>query len=169
MWFNFRAILVTLLLVSCQKGSSTLEQDFFELSLKARICTKDEFQLFYLDQKTDTFSDDRSLRVPVLPSESFQEILFQAPIKNYPPRFRIDLGEHGQTCPLLLDTIEIKFRNKNIIIPRRAIKRYFDLNIYTELADSLLMRFPVDGRYDPILYSSPILEKEMYLTFQLDR
>ena len=168
MWNKLNLIVAALVLAGCQTGSSTKEQDYFQLLLKLKTCAQDEFQLFYLDQKTDTFSDNQRLRIPVSLSDSFQEILFQVPIDYYPPRFRIDLGEHRQTCFLEVDTIEIKFRHKKIIIPPRAIQRYFDSNIYLELEDSIIRRFPVKGRYDPILYSSPLLEKEMYLRFQLE-
>ena len=76
-----------------------------------------------------------------------------------------DFGENKIETPVKINSIELKYNSDSIVIDALVLEHFFHPNIYLEKGDSGYLRKTLNGRYDPFLVSTPLLEKKIELEF----
>lgn len=146
-----------------QKVESTY---IFEVSMEAIVKEDDKFQLFYVDSyPDDSFTPENRVVSIIKGSQDAQKIKFMLPENILPYKFRIDLGEYKNESPIEINEINLKYNTNSIIIDKAILNRFFQPNIYLERVDNNYFRKFIDGRYDPFLVSTPLLNKKIELEF----
>lgn len=123
----------------------------------------DTFQVFYIEGENKGYTEDRRIVTHVKQSIEFQEITFQ--LNSIPLTFRIDLGENGYNSIVEVDKVILDNGNKKIELNSNVLHRFFEANIYTSKVGNAYHRSAVDGRYDPFIAATALLEKKLELEF----
>lgn len=125
----------------------------------------DKFQLFYIPYEAeDGYKNENRVYFTTNPTDTI--ISFALPIQEIPSRFRVDLGERGYESCIRINRFVFKQGNFNLEIGPETYHRYFLPNIYVRQKGSEFCRFSVNGRYDPFIESSELLNKQLYLEFR---
>lgn len=171
-------IFLILIAVGCKnknQGTSDIEiqetikeeakrDNLFKVTMDVIVMEDDKFQLFYIDDSPEEpFSLEKRLVFNLKGNDSPQKIQFILPENVFPYKFRIDLGENKNETTINIKEIKIKYNNKIILIEKLVLERFFQPNIYLEKVDNGYLRKFVDGRYDPFLVSSALLNKKIEL------
>ncbi|PIV92783.1 MAG: hypothetical protein COW44_12960 [Flavobacteriaceae bacterium CG17_big_fil_post_rev_8_21_14_2_50_33_15] len=141
-----------------------IKDNLFKVNMNIKVDENDKFQLFYIDDSLEgSFSPEKRLAIDVNASDSPQDIQFTLPEKVFPYKFRLDLGENNIETTVEINEIKLQFNNEEILIDKLVLERFFQPNIYLEKTDKGYLRKIVDGRCDPFLISTPLLNKKMEL------
>lgn len=157
------AIFSILLLFSCNTRNKNISKDIFKITLVAKVMEDDKFQVFFIDEINKGYTDDKRIVVNVKQSLDFQEITFQ--LNSIPLTFRIDLGEKGYNSLVAIDKVILKNGSKRIELDNNVLHRFFEANIYISKIGSEYHRSTVEGRYDPFISATALLEKKLELEF----
>jgi hypothetical protein len=158
------SIFSILLLFSCNTRYKKVNKDIFKITLVAKVVEDDKFQVFYIDKINKGYTDDKRIVANVKQSIDFQEITFQ--LNTIPLTFRIDLGENGHISLVEIDKVILNNGNKKIELDSNVLHRFFEANIYTSKVGSVYHRSTVEGRYDPFISATALLEKKLELEFK---
>ena len=157
------AIFSILLLFSCNTRNRNISKDIFKITLVAKVMEDDIFQVFFIDEINKGYTDDKRIVVNVKQSLDFQEITFQ--LNSIPLTFRIDLGEKGYDSLVAIDKVILENGSKRIELDNNVLHRFFEANIYISKIGSEYHRSTVEGRYDPFINATALLEKKLELEF----
>ncbi len=130
-------------------------KDIFKVTVTALVKKEDSFQLFYTKNNTSNFTEPNSVIKKFKGKESFQKIEFELPKGTVAEKLRLDIGTNRKQNTVKIKSILISYKNKEIFIPGRLIKKYFKPNHYISLnSNSLLYNLKeveVNGKrkYDP--------------------
>ncbi|GGW38916.1 hypothetical protein [Arenibacter certesii] len=164
---NLKNIIVSvfslLLLFSCNTRKKNASKDVFNITLVAKVLENDKFQVFYIDELNKGYTEDKRIVANVKKSPNFQEITFE--LNTIPLTFRIDLGENGHNSIVEVDKIILDSGNRKIELNSDVMHRFFDTNIYTSKVGNGYHRSAVEGRYDPFISATALLEKKLELEF----
>lgn len=158
------AIFSILLLFSCNTRNKNISKDIFKITLVAKVMEDDIFQVFFIDEINKGYTDDKRIVVNVKQSLDFQEITFQ--LNSIPLTFRIDLGEKGYDSLVAIDKVILENGSKRIELDNNVLHRFFEANIYISKIGSEYHRSTVEGRYDPFISATALLEKKLDLEFK---
>lgn len=154
-------IIMVLLCVSCKKQ----EENVFRAFINIKVLEDDNFQIFYIDNLELGYSEKKRKTIQVKGTEEFQTIVFELPHGVFPKMFRIDLGENKKESPIEIESVTLKHNDKTIEINDLIFDRFFKPNIYLDKTDKTFLRHSINGRYDPFLLSTPLLNKKIELEF----
>jgi hypothetical protein len=153
-------ILCLFLTMNCQKNERN-PPFIIDLSFK---CDADEtIKLYYLTDNINTYSEEFSQVINIKGKSHLQNISFK--LDNIPSRFRIDLGENGNTNEIFIQKISLHKNNDTIIIQHNEMHRFFKPNIYIDMKKGQIIRKKIESRYDPFIQSQPLLHQIIKLTF----
>lgn len=148
------------------KSEEVIHDDLFKVLLDVTIFEDDRFQLFYVDDMPEgTFSAEKRLAYNIKGKDTSQKIKFTLPKEVFPYKLRIDFGENKIETPVKINSIELKYNSDSIVIDALVLEHFFHPNIYLEKGDSGYLRKTLNGRYDPFLVSTPLLDKKIELEF----
>lgn len=153
-----------LILFSCRNTNQNNNKEIFKITLIAKVLEDDKFQVFYINMKNQGYTEDKRIVANVQRSLGYQEITFQ--LNTIPLTFRIDLGENGHNSIVEVDKVVLDNGNKKIELNNNVLHRFFEANIYTRKVDKGYHRNAVEGRYDPFINSTALLEKKLELEFK---
>lgn len=143
--------------------------NLFKVIVDITILEDDRLQLFYVDDTPDgAFSAEKRLEYNVKGNNSSQKIQFTLPEMVFPFTFRLDLGENKFETLVKINSIELNYNSESIFIDNLVLEYFFQPNIYLEKINSGFMRKIINGRYDPFIASSPLLNKKIELEFKLN-
>ncbi|MCM4167881.1 hypothetical protein KCTC52924_01302 [Arenibacter antarcticus] len=157
----FFTIMMVLILFSCNSRNKNVGKDYFKITLIAKVLEDDKFQVFYTDEKNKGYTENKRISTSVNKSQDFQEIPFL--LNTIPLKFRIDLGENGHKSFVEIEKVILDNGNAKIELNSKVLHRFFKGNIYTEKVDNGYYRSDVEGRYDPFITSTALLEKKIEL------
>jgi len=173
---NIFCLILILIAFSCKKNENSKnsnqdlietknkEDDQFKVIIEAVVKEDDKFQLFYVDNSPDgIFSPEKRVVFNLKGGDTPQKIQFTLPEKVLPYKFRIDLGENNIETIVEIYDIKLQYNNRKILIDSLVLERFFQPNIYLEKLNNGYKRKVVDGRCDPFLVSTPLLNKKMEL------
>jgi hypothetical protein len=148
------------------KSEEVINDNLFKVILDVTISENDRLQLFYVDDMPDgVFSAEKRLAYNVKGKDTPQEIKLTLPRKVFPYKLRLDFGENKIETPVKINSIELKYNSDSIVIDALVLEQFFKPNIYLEKVDSLYLRKTLNGRYDPFLVSTPLLNKKIEIDF----
>ena len=167
-------VLLTLVLVSCkEKKSANREEqsvkkntadlyysDDFYIMLKAKVVKEDEFQIFYKQNISESYMEDRSATIKISPNSEFQNVEFILPNDVYPYNLRLDLGMNSDQVSIQIKHITLGYKDQNFKIEAKDITRYFTLNEGVQiLPDSTTFFLKTHKRENNIVYDPHLTGK----------
>ena len=148
------------------KSEEVIHDDLFKVLLDVTIFEDDRFQLFYVDDVSEgVFSAEKRLACNVKGKDTSQKIKFTLPKNVFPHKLRLDFGENKIETPVKINSIELKYNSDSIVVDALVLEQFFQPNIYLEKRKSEYLRITLNGRYDPFLVSTPLLDKKIELEF----
>lgn len=156
-------LFLLLLLISCKQ----VESEAIEFNMRVKSMNDDIFQLFYVNDPRLSFTDSLLIRKRIIGKEMFQNITFEIPSKKQILKLRFDIGERGLKSDVIIESMNIVFGEKSILINQTNFHRLFSPNIFIETDNfRLFKRKSINGKYDPFFQSKALLEKKMQLEFR---
>jgi len=135
--------------------------DHFQVDIEVLVSEADNFQLFYSDDYLLSFSPDKMITTRVDDKPEFQTIRFDLDVGVFPERFRFDLGSNQNQRRIQINSIAIRYENKEVVVPKDLFNQYFIPNefINGHNGDYELFVIEKEGKktYDPFLLCSPEL------------
>ena len=165
-----------LTLISCKNESDKKEGDqnqaelkeTFDVNFNLTISKDDTFQLYYTEDGTLNFGDDRSVKSVVKGGETAQDVLFKLPADVLPTNIRLDFGENPEQGNVVVKSMKLKYLNNSYektFSPSDPLSHYFysidtqvKLNDATSTAEIV---HPKGQTYDPLMWSNQFLSEEM--------
>ncbi|HLF51749.1 hypothetical protein [Flavobacterium sp.] len=115
----------------------------------------DNFQLFYTEDGTLNFNDEKSVRVAVKGSDKNQSITFDLPEDSAFTFLRLDLGENNKQAEMKMNNFLVKYFDKKFEAKGNLFFQYFAPNAQLEMNIEKSTVTPITGKekvYDPIMY-----------------
>lgn len=172
----FLSLLVLFVIASCKnstekKGSDENNAELketFDVSFNLTIPKDDTFQLYYTQDGTLNFSDDKSVKSVVKGNATAQDVLFKLPADVLPTQIRLDFGDNPEQGNIVVKNMKIKYLSKNFDVnfdAKNLLTHYFyllDTQVkYDEATSSIIMLKPEGQRYDPQMWSNQFLSDQM--------
>lgn len=132
----------------------------YRVAIEATVLEDDVFQLFYLKEDADAYSEAFSLKQTVSGSADAQVLYFDLPSEVNIKKLRVDIGQNEYQGEIKLNSISIIRNNKKATFEKGEIYKIFSPNNFISIdRDSVRLSLtPVNGRYDPFLLSADITE-----------
>lgn len=155
--------LLILFFFSC--STERFEDTFVKIRLKS--LNDERIQLFYTSSEKESFNNELRILKKISASNEFQNINFKIPKTTKPIKLRLDLGESQLETPIFIHNIEIENGKTSIEVDNETLHRFFKPNIYLKTYDfEKFERKKINGKYDPFLISTPLLDKKIHLEFR---
>lgn len=121
------------------------------VEVQCKVTLDDEFQLFYQQKGDPYFSEEKSVRVPVIGKNEFQTLNFEIPIQKEIQSIRLDIGQNIAQKPVEITRIDLTALSKRYTIePSHS----FVTNECVQTKSNIYSPIEVNGKYDPILVST---------------
>lgn len=169
----FISLFVLLALVSCKKETEKKEADeklaelkeTFDVSFNLVVEKDDTFQLYYTEDGTLNFSDDKSIKSAVKGSFDAQDVLFKLPADVLPTNIRLDFGENPEQGSVVVNSLKLKYLNNEFNVSKDLVTQYFYLLKeqvkYDAGKSSIIILSKPEQFYDPLMWSNELLSQEM--------
>ena len=145
--------------------SNQLNADFV-VELEGVFPKNDRFQLFYSNDTS--FLEDKSIKTSVYGQSVLQKIAFGLPNGSTPQNLRLDLGSNPDNTVVSIKNIKITYKGKEVILSDEKIRDFFpdtESAVYDDVKLEYTLKPNVEGIFDPILFSSDLLKKELNKTY----
>ena len=107
----------------------------FRVSIKGKFSKEDSFQLYYIEDESETYSEKKSIWAKVDPSDASQEVTFVIPNEIYPNNIRLDLGINKEQVSIDIEEIKLSYKKNQLVILGSEVKDYFALNRHMKQED----------------------------------
>ena len=170
------SILMMFALASCKNETTKTETTKAETELKETfdvnfnlIVTKDDtFKLYYTEDGTLNFGDDRAVLCVVKGSVSPQDLLFKLPADVLPTQVRLDFGDNVEQGDVIVNSMKFKYL-KNVYEKTfgagEDITHYFyplEAQVKIDNATKTVKLLKPQGQiHDPLMWSNQLLSEEM--------
>ena len=173
------SLVFLLSLVSCKKESdkategdknNTELKETFDVSFNLVIPKDDTFQLYFTEDGTLNFGDDRSIKSVVKGNGMAQDVLFKLPADVLPTNIRLDFGDSAEQGSVIVNSMKIKYLDgkleKTFVgANKEEMTHYFyllDTQIkYDPSTSTVSMLNPAGQLHDPLMWSNQLLSEEM--------
>lgn len=166
-------LLITVSLISCKKSENKPEVEVakfpetFIFTLNAVVKADDDFQVFFKEDNNSQSPYDEKNSVwsgGIKGSEKAQDIVIKLPQGVYPTQIRFDFGQKKQS-EILINSLKVSLEDKSFTLKGSDFFNFFipDEN-FVKVDKSTSKIIPIelkDGKYDPMFYSSDLLENEI--------
>ncbi|MGV3697709.1 hypothetical protein [Flavobacterium sp.] len=112
-----------------EPAAAVVSNDFFRVTLDVVAKKDDSFHVFYTDDGTMNFSEDRSIWNEFKGSEESQKLVFDLPKGKKPTHLRIDYGLNKDQGEVKINSLEISYKEKSKVIPGSDYFKYFRPNL----------------------------------------
>lgn len=133
-------------------------KNYFEFIIDIKVEKNDNLQLFYTNENSKGFSEKESVIKIIIGKKESQNIKFELPLEVYPTGFRIDLGQNINQEQIQINSISIRFKDKETYIPKNLIQKYFKPNEFIDLdSDNYKLQTVKNAKsviYDPYFVST---------------
>ena len=166
-------LFMMLALVSCKKETENKEGDKKQVELKETfdvnfnlvIGKDDTFQLYYTEDGTLNFSDDKSVKSVVKGNVNAQDVLFKLPADVLPTNIRLDFGDNSEQASVVVNSMKLKYLKNEFNANKDLVTQYFYLLTnqvkYDSATSSIVMLNKPGQVYDPLMWSNQLLSDEM--------
>jgi hypothetical protein len=140
-------------------------KETFDVNFNLLIEKDDTFQLYYTEDGTLNFSDDKSIKSVVKGNTNAQDVLFKLPADVLPSNIRLDFGSNPEQGSVVVNSMKLKYLNNEFIATKDLVTQYFYLlneQVKYDPAKSSIIMFSKAGNvYDPLMWSNQLLSEEM--------
>ena len=167
------SLFVLLVLGSCKNETKKKEGDeklaelkeTFDVNFNLIVEKDDTFQLYYTEDGTLNFSDDKSIKSVVEGSANAQDVLFKLPEGVLPTNIRLDFGDNPKQASVLVNSLKLKYLNNEFNVTKDLVPQYFYLfneQVKYDVAKSSIIILSKPGQfYDPLMWCNESLSQEM--------
>lgn len=170
------AILFLFTLSSCKKEADKVEvnknqeelKETFDVTFNLVIPKDDTFKLYYCEDETLNFGDDRSVMCVVKGSTAPQDLIFKLPANVLPVNVRLDFGDNAEQGDIIVNNMRFKYLKntyEKVFGPTEEITHYFyplDSQIKIDNATKTVKMLKPQGQiHDPLMWSNQLLSEEM--------
>jgi len=142
-----------------------VKKDNIIVTLTAVVKKDDSFQIYFKNEDSEAFTEEKSFFVEFKGSETEQKIVFSLPEDEYPNYIRLDFGVNKEQDPIEIKNLTFKFYEKSFEVKGEDFSNYFYSNGSIEIADKtkgvLKLIVGKDGNYDPMSASADGLRKQL--------
>ncbi len=169
-------ILMLVSITSCKDETSKTENDKNETELKETfdvnfnlvIPKDDTFKLYYTEDGSLNFGDDRSVACVVKGTDKPQDVLFKLPADVLPTQIRLDFGDNADQGDIVLNSMKYSYLEKSyskVFGKTEQISHYFypqeaQIKIDDDSKTIKLLK-PKGQIHDPLMWSNQLLSEEM--------
>ncbi|GAA4818727.1 OstA-like protein [Litoribaculum gwangyangense] len=118
-----------------RKAISKEPKNYFQVIISLLVEKNDDFQLFYVDENANQFTEKESITKKVIGNKEFQKIDYELPSGMFVNNLRLDIGSNRSQSPIQINSITIRYQKNEIFIPKHLIPKYFIPNGYIKLND----------------------------------
>ncbi|MFN7044726.1 MAG: hypothetical protein ACK4M1_05980 [Flavobacterium sp.] len=140
-------------------------KETFNVSFNLAIPKDDTFQLFFTEDGSLNFSDDKSVKIVVKGGETSQDLLFKLPEDVLPTNIRLDFGENPEQGSIKVNSMKFKYFDKTFEAKDSLVNKYFYLlesQVKYDASTSTILISKKEGElYDPLMWSNQLLSDEM--------
>ncbi|WP_026977254.1 hypothetical protein [Flavobacterium tegetincola] len=168
-------LVLTFCLYSCNENKTSKDtnetekieddKELFKVTLSAIVTKDDSFQLYYMDDDSQPFDENKSFFIDIKGSPVSQDIVFKLPKDELPNFLRIDFGVNKEQSDIVITNFKINYFDKIFEAKGSSFFNYFVVNEQTITKDvansSLKPKILENGNYDPITYSELGLYEEI--------
>lgn len=140
--------------------------NIFRVSFNLIIKKDDNLHVYYTEDGTLNFNEQKTVWLPIKGSENPQNVTFSLPENVIPTHLRVDFGygKNVEQSDVDLKTFSIKYYDKKIEAKGIDILKYFyPFEAKTSIlpGTSILRRFKKDQETGPILYPHILLSQKI--------
>ena len=155
-------VFLSIISISCKNEKSVEELPVVEekvaeskvnVTVDMVVPIDDSFQLFYTEDNTLNFGEDKCVRVNVKGKETSQKIVFDLPDDVAFTFLRLDVGENKQQKEMKIENFAIKYYGKKFEAKGNLFFQYFSANDQLKV-DFEKSTFIPQGKeiHDPVFY-----------------
>ena len=168
--------LMALAVISCKDEKKTdgainvaetpIVENGFKVAFDLIAKKDDNFHLYYTEDNTINFTEEKSLWLPFKGSDAEQEVKFVLPEDIIPTNFRVDFGYgvNKEQSDIVLKKFKMKYFDKTFEVKDSLIFYYFYPNKDNTILDNThatLKRIKSDQATAPSLYPNTPLSEEI--------
>ncbi len=163
--------LFILALVSCKNDTKEVAKpdaaklpETFNIAFNLTVLKDDTFQLFYTEDGSLNFGEQKSVKSVIKGSPTAQEILFKLPADVLPTNIRLDFGDNKAQDEITVNSMRLKYFAKTFNASENVVKKYFYTNDFQLKYDdktSKVKAVITNGVYDPLMWSNDALGGEL--------
>jgi hypothetical protein len=168
--------LMALAVISCKDGKKTddainvaetpIVENGFKVAFDLIAKKDDNFHLYYTEDNTINFTEEKSLWLPFKGSDAEQEVKFVLPEDIIPTNFRVDFGYgvNKEQSDIVLKKFKMKYYDKTFEVKDSLIFYYFYPNKDNTILDNThatLKRIKPDQATAPSIYPNTPLSEEI--------
>lgn len=135
----------------------------FKVIIDAVVLKNDKFQLYYNNSENNKFSSNGMSECLIRGNTLSQKIIFTIDSDVLPKNLRIDFGINFNQKPIILNTVAIRYENKEFNFDRDKFIQLFKGNRFTSFNPETgkMTNIEINKSYDPF-YTSIDLEEIFY-------
>lgn len=170
-------LFLAILTVACKNEKESNNEDkkspeelvpTYDISFTMVVPKDDVLQLFYTEDGSIVFGDDRSVRSIVKGSPNAQEVIFKLPENVLPTNIRLDFGDNPEQGNIVLNNMKFSYLKNSFAKtfgPTEEITHYFypqESQIKVNNAAMTIELLKPKGQpHDPLMWSNELLSEEM--------
>lgn len=175
--FLFLSIVLATVLTSC-KEKKTIDENIlepqelketFDVNFNLTVTKDDVFTLYYTEDGTLNFGDDRSVKALVKGNTAKQDVLFKLPVDVLPNQIRLDFGDNAEQDSVLIHSMKAKYLANEFAVNFKdnedGAKHYFYILEsqveYSPDQEKVTFLKPEGQIFDPLMWSNQLLSDEL--------
>jgi hypothetical protein len=142
-----------------------VQKDNIIVTLTAVVKKDDSFQLYYKNEDSEAFSEEKSFFIEFKGSETEQNIVFNLPEEEFPNYLRMDFGTNKEQSPIEIKNLKLSYYDKTVEIKDSNFFDYFygnELTVKIDKQNAIVEPLlSAEGNYDPMFASADGLRKQL--------
>lgn len=177
-------LLLSIIVVSCklekekEAGAASVEKEGvknpttgvgFKVTFNALVNKDDNFQLFYNEDGSESFTGEEMIQLPVKGSNEAQNIEFLLPDNATPYNFRFDIGSNKEMKEVKFNNFKIEYKGKTFVADAKQFFKYFypnDQVVLDTINTVAKIQTKDDQAPDPIIGGTLHLRNELEKFYQ---
>lgn len=147
-----------------QQETPAAENDFFQVTLDVVAKKDDHFHIYYSEDGSINFTEEKSVWSDVKGSETSQKVVFKLPKDAIPTQLRVDFGWTKDQGEIIINSFDMAYYGKNYTIPGADFFKFFrpnEGNTVVNEANHSVKSLPNDGKTGPSAYPMDPLAQEI--------
>jgi hypothetical protein len=152
-YWLFLLSFITAIFFSCKKQNTVVAN--FTIKMDAIIIKNDSIHTYYTTDGTINFNEKQSFWTQVKGNKKNQEITITFPKSVVPNQFRLDFGNTLLQEDIVLNKLEMNYKNKKTVLKGRKIYELLRVDVNNTFLDKeigLLIRKDKTNKNGPSLY-----------------
>lgn len=160
---------MVLSLASCGKKEEVKDETIkvnpktFKVEIEGVFKKDDELILFWKDKSISFFDDNHTIYQGIKGSEVPQKVVFEFQEGDIPNDIRLDISSKKEQNEITLNYVKLEQESRSFMILKDKFTEFFRPNEYMSLDSKTgkITTKELNGGYDPILFTNPVIYPQM--------